>query len=94
MLVYAKNTRSQLHQAACVCESLSLVQLCDPMDCILPGSSVHGILQARILEWVAISFSNMKPSTCLVSTLCYGKDWKTEKHSDILGSTYEKSNTF
>ena len=30
--------------------------LCDPMDCSLPGSSVHGILQARILEWVAISF--------------------------------------
>ena len=28
--------------------------LCDPMDCSLPGSSVHGILQARILEWVAI----------------------------------------
>ena len=27
---------------------------CDPMDCSLPGSSVHGILQARILEWVAI----------------------------------------
>ena len=31
--------------------------LCDPMDCSLPGSSVHGILQARVLEWVAISFS-------------------------------------
>ena len=31
--------------------------LCDPMECSLPGSSVHGILQARILEWVAISFS-------------------------------------
>ena len=31
--------------------------LCDLMDCSLPGSSVHGILQARILEWVAISFS-------------------------------------
>ena len=29
---------------------------CDPLDCSLPGSSVHGILQARILEWVAISF--------------------------------------
>ena len=28
--------------------------LCDPMDCNPPGSSVHGILQARILEWVAI----------------------------------------
>ena len=31
--------------------------LCDPMDYNLPGSSVHGIVQARILEWVAISFS-------------------------------------
>ena len=31
--------------------------LCDPMDYSLPGSSVHGILQARVLEWVAISFS-------------------------------------
>ena len=35
------------------------LQLCltlsDPMDCSLPGSSVHGILQARILEWVAVS---------------------------------------
>ena len=31
--------------------------LCDPMDCGLPGVSVHGIPQARILEWVAISFS-------------------------------------
>ena len=31
--------------------------LCDPMDCSPSGSSVHGILQARILEWVAISFS-------------------------------------
>ena len=32
--------------------------LCDPMDCSLSGSSVFGILQARTLEWVAISFSN------------------------------------
>ena len=36
-------------------------QLCptpsDPMDCSLPGSSVHGVLQARVLEWVAIAFS-------------------------------------
>ena len=31
--------------------------LCDPVDCSLPGSSVHGILQARVLEWVTISFS-------------------------------------
>ena len=31
--------------------------LCDPMDCSLPGSSVHGIFQARVLEWGAIAFS-------------------------------------
>ena len=35
----------------------SCLTLCDPMDCSLPGSSVHGILQARILVWVAIPFS-------------------------------------
>ena len=35
----------------------SCLTLCDPMDCILPGSSVHGTFQARILEYVAISFS-------------------------------------
>ena len=33
--------------------------LCDTMDCSPPGSSVHGILQARILEWVAIPFSRL-----------------------------------
>ena len=31
--------------------------LCDPMDCSLSGVSVHGIFQARVLEWIAISFS-------------------------------------
>ena len=36
---------------------LSCVQLCDPMDCWPPGSSVHGIFQPRILEWVATSSS-------------------------------------
>ena len=35
----------------------SVVSVCDPMDWSLPGSSVHGISQARILEWVAISDS-------------------------------------
>ena len=38
-------------------KSLTRVRLCDPMDCSLPGSSVQGIYQARVLEWVAISFS-------------------------------------
>ena len=35
----------------------SCLTLCDPMDCSLSGSSVHGIFQARVLEWIAISFS-------------------------------------
>ena len=35
--------------------------LCDPMDCSLPGSSVHGIIQARMLEWVAIPFPGDLP---------------------------------
>ena len=41
-----------------VCEvTLLCLTLCDLMDCSLPGFSIHGIFQARILEWVAISFS-------------------------------------
>ena len=42
----------------CVCSVAKLrLTLCDPMDCSPPGSSVHGISQARILGWVVISFS-------------------------------------
>ena len=37
----------------------SCLILHDPMDCSLPGCSVHGIFQARVLEWVAIAFSNL-----------------------------------
>ena len=35
--------------------------LCDPMDCTPPGSSVHAIFQARVLEWVTIPFSRYLP---------------------------------
>ena len=38
----------------------SCLTLCDPMDCTLPGSSVHGIFQARVLVWSAIAFSKNK----------------------------------
>ena len=41
-------------EAAQSCPTLS-----DPMDCSLPGSSAHGIFQARVLEWGAIAFSNL-----------------------------------
>ena len=45
--------------AAAAAKSLhSCPILCDPMDCSLPGSPIPGILQARTLEWVAVSFSN------------------------------------
>ena len=43
--------------SVCVLISQSCLTLCDPMDCNLPGSSVHGIFPARTLEWVAISLS-------------------------------------
>ena len=43
--------------------------LSDPMDCSLPGSSVHGILQARVLEWVAIAFPGSKPLLLLLLLL-------------------------
>ena len=36
----------------------SCLTLCDPMDCILPGPSIHGIFQTRVLEWGAIAFSS------------------------------------
>ena len=48
-------------------------QLCptlsDPMDCSLPGSSVHGIFQARVLEWGAIAFSDSKHISILFQIL-------------------------
>ena len=48
-----------LSAAAAAARSLqSCPTLCDPIDGLLPGSSFPGILQARTLEWVAISFSN------------------------------------
>ena len=46
-----------IHTESEVLVAQSCPTLCDPIECSLPGSSVHGILQARILEWVAILFS-------------------------------------
>ena len=57
-----KNTGVGCHfLLQCMKVKSEVVQLCptlsDPMDCSLPGSSVHGIFQARVLEWGAIAFS-------------------------------------
>ena len=51
--------------------------LCNPVDCSPPGSSVHGILQARILEWVAIlssrGSSQSRDQTCVSCVFCIGR---------------------
>ena len=60
---------------------LKVIQSCptpsDPMDCSLPGSTVHGIFQARVLEWGAIAFSDtasnmqlFEDPSLLVSEMC------------------------
>jgi len=55
----------------CVCVSVaqSCLTPCDPIDCNPPGSSVHGILQAKVLEWVAISFTIQLP-VCVCVCVC------------------------
>ena len=47
------------------------LSLCDPMDCSLSGSSVHGILQARTLEWVAVSFSRASSQPMNLTQVSY-----------------------
>ena len=60
----------------CVCAQ-SCLTLCDPMDCSPPGSSVHRILQARILQWVAISSSRVssqsRVQTFISCVSCIGR---------------------
>ena len=54
-LAVPSQTKSPLSSR--VSETFSRVRLCNPMDCSLPGSSVHGVLQARILVWAAVPSS-------------------------------------
>ena len=56
--------RENYQDCARVCAKLLQLcpTLCDPEDCSLPGSSVRGILQARILDWVAISSPGDRPN--------------------------------
>ena len=49
--------------------------LSDPMDCSLPGSSIHGIFQARVLEWGAIAFSNFKHTMYLFYPRLLKSQW-------------------
>ena len=61
----------------CVLSCFSRARLCDPMDCSLPGFLVHGILQAKILEWIAVSSSwgssQSRDQTCVSYVSCIGR---------------------
>ena len=76
----------------------SCLTLSDPMDCSLPGSSVHGISQARVLEWVAIVFagSHMKwvqlygNLNILWHCLSLGMEWKLTFSSPVATAEFSK----
>ena len=79
------------HLHACMLSCSVMSTLCDPMDCIPPGSSVHGIIPARILEWVAISFfrrsSQSRDWTHISHVFCIGRQilyhWGTWEVFDL-----------
>ena len=89
---------ADVKQSLCVCACAKLPQsyptLCNPMECSPPGSSVHGILQARILEWVAMPSSRGSSQTQgLNSRLLQRRrilyNWATrEAHIYIKSSTW------
>ena len=64
--------------------------LCDPMDCSLPGFSVHGIFQARVLEWGAVSLSNSLLSGCAYLFVYWKTSWLLPSWgtSNKVGSMY------
>ena len=73
----------------------SCLTLSDPMDCSLPGSSVHGIFQARVLEWGAVAFSiinasrmeSLGPCQILLSPAgCEGECWGHPETVSMEGS--------
>ena len=69
-LLYSTNQHCRSPMCACVLKLLqSCSILCNPMDGSLPGSSVHRILQARVLEWVAMPSSRVSPSSPVAHTL-------------------------
>ena len=80
-----------LHACMCMLSFQWSWTLCDPMDCSLPGSSIHGILQARILEWVAMlssrGSSQPRDPTSIFCISCIGR-WilyHLEAHLTMVG---------
>ena len=81
MFVPIGNRNKLTSWSACACVHAKLLQsyltLCNPVDCSPPGFSVQGILQARILEWVAMPFSRgsspPRGQTCVFCLYCIGR---------------------
>ena len=84
--------RAHAHMYACVLSRSVMSSLCDPMDCSPPGSAVHGTVQARIPQWVAISFSRgsswPRVLTCVSCVFCIDRwtlyHWTTGEAQDTL----------
>ena len=78
--IFQRNRNYSVCVCMCLCAQ-SCLTLCNPMGCRLPGSSVHGIFQARILEWVAFSFSRgtslTKDQTHVSCVPCVGRFFTT-----------------
>ena len=62
----------------------SFLTLSDPMDCSLPGSSIHWILQARVLEWGAIAFSNRMVLIQFILLETLGKYWYDKESKETM----------
>ena len=84
-------TPSQVAGTCCLVAKSNLI-LCEPMECSPPGSSVHGVSQVRILEWVAMSFSRgssrPRDRTRISSVSCTGRRvlYHQRHHGKPMGS--------
>ena len=67
----------------------SCLTLSDPMDCSPPGSSVHGIFQARVLEWGAIAFSDKRPYRSIKGICSIKARQSQKKYTPCLESATE-----
>ena len=95
-----KNTGVGCHfllQCRTVKSESEVAQLCltlsDPMDCSLPGSSVHGIFQARVLEWGAIAFSHILEQAETTTDFKIGQLSETENQKDKWKGTGPKDSS-
>ena len=71
-IIWREVSQKEKHQYSIESESeasQSCPTLCNPMDCSLPGSSILGIFQARVLEWVASAFSGAHRYCCIISPM-------------------------